>query len=104
MAADSAPPREGLPPCKSQTIFDGRKATKIDRNDCPVGGRGHGATTTRFLITFGAAGTLTWSSSHCGYPDHLGVISPVVIKTDDKAEAEDAYARGCEFVLTGVLP
>ena len=102
----SAPPREGLPPCGSRATFDGRQASLNDLTACPDRyAHGPAISGNDFYVIAGfAKGEKrnvhgeTFISANFIYHDVISLI------TDDRSEAEAAYARGCEWVRTGELP
>lgn len=101
----SAPPREALPPCVQMTIFDGRSAEIVDAAGCH-----------EFHVRFTVSVCELGDPVPAGDPNRVKFVAHrdrpawfvqndvFTLDTDDPVEAEVAYARGCEFVLTGVLP
>jgi hypothetical protein len=88
-------PAEGLPPCLSTVLFDGRVANIVDGEAC---GQEHHP--WRFQVT---AGKITRRDE---VPDMHGFrcwwIQPVVnVYTDAPDEAAAAFERGREYVRTG---
>ncbi len=94
---DSAPaePREGLPPCLSFVIFDGRVAClAAPCKSCEREG---------WRVQIGDAGR------RVAYSPHPGTYSLTAKKRqqldfDDPAEAQAAFERGAEWVRTGEGP
>ena len=95
-------PAEGLPPCLSMTIFDGRMAVLLDMS-ANCGGR-HKEGVPRFEVAAGIEGErVAWSR----HPDiEISLLGEEVIDlgTDDPDEAARAYERGAEWVRTGEGP
>ena len=97
-------PREGLPPCLSVVMFDGRGASMRASDNC-AGEHGGG----RFWVASGRiipcdcpagvhAGThseITWHYARPYGPD---------TETNDPDEAQAAFDKGAEWVRTGVMP
>ena len=90
-------PREGLPPCLSTVLFDGRVATTVDSKAC---GQKHHP--WRFQVT---AGKITRRGEVAGIHEFRSWwVQPVIsLYTDDPAEAQAAFDKGAEYVRTGVL-
>ncbi len=100
-------PREGLPPCwRGVAQFEGREVTWHDESLCPDGDvevrwtQVVCATDSREKMGgfFDAPG----DCSNGRFSDGWG--APILdIYTDDPDEAQAAFARGAEYVRTGVL-
>lgn len=96
------PPREGLPPCVlSVTEFDERGAALSDGRKC---GHPGGLYVELYTVRPG----LGAATVHPGF-EMLGAFLGCLYghgdaDDTDEAAAEAAYARGCEWVRTGVLP
>ena len=100
---DPAEPREGLPPCTSLVMFDGRLAALINTALCGEPQVHNMA--TRFFVTAGAQSGSTAPGLHnpnCRMPQGQGEHT-VYLETDDPAEAQAAFERGAEWVRTGRL-
>ena len=96
-------PREGLPPCTSLVIFDGRLAARTDTALCAEP-QIHNMT-TRFFVTAGAQSGSTAPGLHNSnfrMPQGQGEHK-VYLETDDLDEAQAAFERGSEYVRTGRL-
>ena len=93
-------PREGLPPCLSIAVFDGRRAWFLDAAAC-----GH-TTPKRFTVV--ADTLIRWDTNWVFHPEVLtptGTLEgPLEIRTDDPDEAAAAFERGAEWVRTGEGP
>ncbi len=93
-------PAEGLPPCLSMAIFEGRVVTFHDRS-CEAA-----RAPDRFAVAWGKP--KHWdkdpSVAHGDCPPMPvgGVVEKLL--TDDPAEARAAFERGAEWVRTGVGP
>lgn len=96
-------PREGLPPCLSLAIFDGRGASLVDDTAGCHSPRGGGG---RFKINAGTIGTTRVTSRiHPELPKSWPVLVwALSMATDDPDEAKAAFERGAEYVRTGVMP
>ena len=98
-SASAPAPREGLPPCVTIAVFDGRMATKVDAAaPCP-----YEHYPQRFAI---GAGTVLGRSSDANNSHRFQTwdTTPVlIVLTDDPAEAEAAWERAERWVLTGEL-
>lgn len=97
------PPREGLPPCLSLAIFDGRGASLRDSAACDADHSG----APRFWITGGRVKPCDCPTGHRIHPEvkwHYFGGSIGTVNTDDPAEAEAAWERAERWVRTGDRP
>ena len=102
MASTSPQPaREGLPPCLSTVMFDGRMAVLLDMSvNC--GGR-HGEGIPRFEVAAGIEGERVVWSRHPDTKISLMGEEVIDLATDDPDEAAAAFERGVEWVRTGQM-
>ena len=93
-------PAEGLPPCVSLVVFEGRRAWMVDADVC-----GHPHIEHRFVIV--ADTLICWDTTWAYHPGILtpqGTLEgPLFVRTDDPAEAQAAFERGAEWVRTGMM-
>ena len=96
----AAPSRVGeLPPCLSQTVFDGRVASMWSRDAC-----GHEGDVA-FYVSAGPHDGLFTPVGHPETRAHGNASSSEQWPgTDDPDEARAAYERAQEWVRTGELP
>ncbi len=97
------PTREGLPPCQSVAALGDRRASLVDSAVC---GREHSFQEDfhwRFFVLAGNKAELCEEKMH-GYRTFWVSNLVMDLVTDDPAEAQAAFARGAEWVRTGVLP
>ncbi len=95
-------PREGLPPCLSMAVFEGRVATLYDEMGCDH--KDAPQMSTRYEVLVGqSTAWLSWE-----HADHPEIVVPSVwmegrtkMDTDDPDEAQAAFERGAEYVRTG---
>ena len=97
-------PAEGLPPCMSVVMFDGRGASVRASADCT--GKHMGS---RFWIVSGQITPCDCSDGvHRGaHPEITWHYDPPFgpgMMTDDLDEAQAAFERGAEYVRTGEMP
>lgn len=99
-------PREGLPPCLSMAVFEGRACTLYDEMGCDH--QGGASIPLRYEVRVGAPdGWRLWM-----HGDHRETTVPewwassliVDLSTDDPNEAQAAFAKGAEWVRTGDGP
>lgn len=99
-----AEPREGLPPCVSVAVFEGRRAFMRDIRECE-----HGWDHDRKERMVVVVDRVLHGSSPDGYhPDCYmpwgdGATNVLTLWTDDPDEARDAFMKGAEWVRTGEL-
>ena len=99
-----ADPREGLPPCMSMAVFEGRVATLYDEMACDH--KDPASLPTRFEVLTGQPTEwLPWA-----HEDHPEIVVPSAWipsrtqhLTDDPDEAAAAFERGAEWVRTGEM-
>ena len=96
-------PREGLPPCLSFAMHDGRGFSVRDRKACD----GAHVGSSRFYITGGAVTPCGCTEGHRVHPEvkwHYAGPAIFDLSTDDPDEAQAAFDKGAEYVRTGVMP
>ncbi len=103
---DPAPaePREGLPPCLSMAVFEGRVSTFYDEMGCDH--KDAPDISTRYEVLVGRP--TEWFPWEHG--DHPETVVPSFdasdrrqYLTDDLDEAKAAFKRGREYVRTGEM-
>ncbi len=88
-------PHEGLPPCVSAVVFDGRCV--VLHKPCEAG--------PEFVVRAGPFGMWADSTVHPGFQGTFGSPARVLnLFTDDPTEAQAAFERGAEWVRTGEGP
>ncbi len=95
-------PREGLPPCVSAAVFEGRRVFMRDNRECKHEWKGRQEQIAVAVDTF-----IEWGPD---WMHHDGTQSPsghgpslLELFTDDPDEAQAAFDKGAEYVRTGVL-
>lgn len=104
MTQTHTPTNRTLPPCLSQTAFDERLAVLHVLEGCPCPDPGHCPPG----VWWGWLDDAPFNDADLHDVHHEGFLShgflPDLyekVKTDDEAEAREAYERACEWVRTG---
>lgn len=98
--------REGLPPCVSAAVFEGRRVFMRDIRKCNHGWVSYDESAGRIVVVADTFVSVTADSTDW----HPGCVTPtgcgpdiVQLQTDDPAEAQAAFDKGAEWVRTGEI-